>query len=415
VKNRAAAAIVCTPLSLVLAALSLAEPANATDVLWVGRTMATIAWQPPTQGIVDAYVVLVSRNGGAEVSEQVVTAPQATLAAELGDRVSVRILSVGRATPSGPLVASVPSPSTSVQFVDLVPPVPPSGATPLMVQHCAPCQKLRLRSLSDLSQYVDRFAPQAPWRIVGRGSAAFPYFEQLWQYSDSGTLLLLSIGESASVVATTPASSTGYELAQLAELDGDPEPEIVTYSGDGSGLVFWKRKGANILPIAQMDIPPGSELVGAEDLDGNGKADLWFRWGDAGAVAVLEWTPDAVHWRGRLDTGATGEVAAIGDLDGNGKPDVLWRDDTGRLTVSYVGMSEGEVYLSRNLSIPWTPGDEKLEVKGLADLLVTPGLEIVVQNTETFAVGAIVALRADLDVRIPLLDSGPPFEVVHAQ
>lgn len=92
-----------------LASTVTAGIADATEVVRYGLTQATLAWSPPSTGIVAGYAVMVARNGQPERAERVVVDPTVTLTAQYGDTPVVRVRAIGQDRPGGSPTMSAPS------------------------------------------------------------------------------------------------------------------------------------------------------------------------------------------------------------------------------------------------------------------------------------------------------------------
>ena len=78
-----------------------ATEARSADI--VGSTSATLQWQPAS-GEVDHYGIFVARNGQPfpELPEQTVTTEQATVSAQYGESISIRVAAFDLAGSPGP-------------------------------------------------------------------------------------------------------------------------------------------------------------------------------------------------------------------------------------------------------------------------------------------------------------------------
>lgn len=192
-KNRSAASSLRVFVASALAALGVALPAHAVDL--VGQTSARFQWSAAS-GPVAGYAVYVARNGGAfpTTPTQMVSSTQATVTGAYGDSVAIRVAAHDGAMSYGPASPD----SETVRFV---------AATPALV--------LSTGSLAG---------------TVEQGGSA-PLLSFTVRNGSSGTLDY-SISKSASWIALSPTSgsSTG-ESDSIGVSLGSAGLAPGTYSG----------------------------------------------------------------------------------------------------------------------------------------------------------------------------------------
>lgn len=416
-RSSATRASLSLSVAAVVALSSVGSSAGAQDVLRYGVGQATIAWAPPDEGLIDAYVVYVARNGGIEQISDIVDAPLATIRGDVGDRLVARVLAIGRAGEGETLVASAHSPpSPTIRFM----PAPVWPAAGFLALHCADCAQLQVRPTSNQGAPAYRPAPPAPWRLVDLGAVAPGSYDEVWQNTFTGELLVVPFGAGVenAIGGSINVNTSQLRAEALVELDGDDTRELLVRDDAGGSLQFWEYRWGNLVPIGGVFVPPAWRLGGTRDFDGDGRSDLWWQTEEPGRVEV--WQSSTATITGlllRVDTGAAGDIVAVGDVDGDGRPEPLWRTSEGALTVSYLRPGEGGSFgsLDRNVTLVGVEGDEDLVVRGLAELNGHPGEEILVQNDQTYGVSAIFPSVEYAPARAPLFDLTERYELVFAR
>lgn len=181
--------------------------------------------------------------------------------------------------------------------------------------------------------------PDTNWRIVGSGDFNGDTKPDLvWQHiTDRWLAVWLMDGanvlDSASI---TPAkvSDTNWQIATIADLDGDGKSDIVWQEKTEGWVGAWLMNGVNLKQSVSLSVErvPDTQWVikGAGDMDGNGKQDLIWQHGTDGYLAI--WYMDGVRV---LDsvlmtptrvTDNDWQIVGVADSNNDGKPDLYWRD-----------------------------------------------------------------------------------------
>ncbi len=138
----------------------------------------------------------------------------------------------------------------------------------------------------------------------------------------------------------------GWVVAAITDIDGDGKADIIwrfystpanpSPNPDDNGVVFvWFMNGTQVDQVAARGGAPVSwQYIGAADLHGNGRGDMiWVS--PAGAIRCITALPNRAYVNeliGNLPTGYS--LIKTGDFDGDGKADLLFRDAAGHVKLS---------------------------------------------------------------------------------
>jgi VCBS repeat protein len=188
--------------------------------------------------------------------------------------------------------------------------------------------------------------PTAATLTIGTNSATFiattrrvarPFHDD---FDDSGTDdLVFMEGTSTRLYAVNQAPAfdspgAGWSAQRIADFDGDGKADLLWRDASGGATIRFTDpitdQSVTSTPLPLLGASTGWEIVDTPDFDGDGGADLLFVHAD-GSVAV--WLLN-----GRLfGSGATILGPGTGwrpvraaDFDGDGKSDILWKNDDGR-------------------------------------------------------------------------------------
>jgi hypothetical protein len=147
--------------------------------------------------------------------------------------------------------------------------------------------------------------------------------------------------------------------AGLGDFDGDGRADILwRYQPNGVTSV-WQMDGSQRIGGGFTDSGAGNTwtIVGSGDFGGDGKADILWRDYTSGATAI--WSQNGVH---TLSAGLASSqpgpdwyVAGIADYSGDGKADVLWRNFGSSSTVIWT--MNGATVVSASGTEPYAPGE----------------------------------------------------------
>jgi len=357
--DRRLCSILCT-LFIALGALGLPEVSQA-DIDLLGRTQATIDWQPPSSGedIVSYDVYVACGEGQApDTYEAPFSIPaesrKVTISAGYGWRCRIRVAAwdqYGRVSPvslASQLVNFVEPPPADDDFdgdgtSDIVGEDPDDGSVVLI-----PGSGLNTGDTFLYKRTTVSTAGNGDFKVVktgdfdGDGSP-----EYLWVTStvdaDGITTKTYRVGDmSYETTVVLPSVPESQKLLAVADFNGDGRDDLLHQSDDLYGTVWVTFMGPNdpITRRYQGVLPSQFDFVASGDFNGDGNHDIMWRRLETGQT-VIWLMADAV---GRMtlansgvmaDTNWAGEVA--GNFNNSPEDDVLWRNEsTGEVLVWYM-------------------------------------------------------------------------------
>lgn len=358
--DRRLCSILCT-LFIALGALGLPGVSQA-DIDLLGRTQATLSWQPSSGEIVVSYDVYVACGEGQAPDTYDANPPlsipaeppKVTIDAPYGQQCKVRVAAwdqYGRISPvslSSQLVNFVEPPPADNDFdddgiSDIVGEDPNDGSVVLI-----PGSDLNTGDEFLYKRTTVSTAGNGEFKVVktgdfdGDGSPDF-----LWITSTvdtdgitTKTYHVGSVSHERTAVLDVPESE---KLLAIGDFNGDGRDDILHQSDDIYGTVwvtFMSPDGLSNTRRYQGVLPSQFDFVASGDFNGDGNHDIMWRRRETGQT-VIWLMADAV---GRVtlansgvmaDTNWTGEVA--GNFNNSPEDDVLWRNyATGEVLVWYM-------------------------------------------------------------------------------
>jgi hypothetical protein len=270
------------------------------------------------------------------------------------------------------------------------------------VLDCPSCSRTDLRLLPGDTATLSVAHPSGgPWDVIHVGRLTAGNAVQIaFQQRTSG---MLFVGDYVGTNALVPRAShleLGFDrsLVSAADFDGDGVAEILMWDRSTGRLTFWGVQDDYLTLLSSFaTVDPTWSLIGIQDLDRDGNADLWFD-NHNGKV----WVYFTYHLLSvgttRFPMSLTGyTMQDVADYDGNGMPDVLFRKaTTGRLTLGLLrGDPNAPTVEFRQL--PLLTGDDLLVPQVSVDLDDLPGAEILLQTSSSGSgsVDAVFPVSAD--------------------
>lgn len=162
------------------------------------------------------------------------------------------------------------------------------------------------------------------------------------------------------------------------DLDGDGKADLF-WRNTSTGLNYrWLMDGywpSSIEMLNEVD-DDGWQVVAIADFDADGDSDVFWRHAVTGQNYVYLMQDGAIAQAGVLNEAGTGwYVAGTGDLNGDGKADVLWRNSV---------MDEGYLYLMNGLQIagagPLRPVSSQWTLAGTGDVDLDGNADVIWQH-----------------------------------
>jgi hypothetical protein len=177
-----------------------------------------------------------------------------------------------------------------------------------------------------------------------------------------------------------------WRVAASADFDRDGQPDLLFQNESSGQLVYWLMDGLSLRQVGFIEpSDPGAaewKVVGAADLNGDGRPDLLFQ--NQRTSALVYWLMDgtsmtAVGFISPSDPGGPDwAVVATPDFNGDGQADLLFQNrTTGRLAY---WLMRGTKQIEVGLIDPATPGPPEWRVVGSADLNGDGNPDLLFQN-----------------------------------
>jgi hypothetical protein len=176
----------------------------------------------------------------------------------------------------------------------------------------------------------------------------------LWHNAATGETQIWFMALGTRIGRATVQAENGVGTARVGppwsivgsnDFNGDGKPDILWHNAASGETQVWLMNGATVTRRETVRNETGGnilvggpwEIVGSNDFDGDGKADiLWHNaatgetqiWLMKGTAIARRVTVDAARDGGRAAVGLPWQIVATGDFNGDGKADILWHNGT---------------------------------------------------------------------------------------
>lgn len=217
--------------------------------------------------------------------------------------------------------------------------------------------------------------PGGDWRLVAMADSDGDGGDELvWEDASSGQVMWWYVTGTRNGSRDQRGLPQGYTVATAGDLDGNGTDDLVLVGKtDGREASYWRglpSGGFDTAPQVIGTLPSAPwNLVGAHDIDGDGRDDL--AWHDPVEGVLQWWLMDGTTrlGEGRQAIDPMYRIAAIGHYDGDGRIDVVWRD----VTRSELWMWRGGTDGFEASAIGAHPGGDDTVVQGGLSDVVTGG------------------------------------------
>ena len=187
------------------------------------------------------------------------------------------------------------------------------------------------------------------WQVVGTGDFNGDGRSDLLWRNDNGTVTdwLANArggfaGNDANLFTLIPAS---WHVVATGDVNGDGRADVVWRNDDGRVTDWLGTTSGGFVSndgAAMQSVSGDWNIVGAGDINGDGRADLIWR-NDNGAVT--QWLANSAGGFASAQLPVTNvpvswQLVSAGDYNGDHRTDLLWRNDSGTLT-DWLGQANG--------------------------------------------------------------------------
>jgi hypothetical protein len=151
-----------------------------------------------------------------------------------------------------------------------------------------------------------------------------------WQDSVTGDRQIwLMNGTTHAATASLPRVSTSWNMAAIADFNGDRQPDILWQNLVTGQCTVWLLTGTNITgSMGFPTVPLGWQIATASDFNGDGRPDVVLQNKVTGQRVI--WLMNRTTFLGWVNLGVVPTsftIVGSGDFNGDGKADILWQNN----------------------------------------------------------------------------------------
>jgi hypothetical protein len=186
------------------------------------------------------------------------------------------------------------------------------------------------------------------WKIAGVGDLnGDGYRDIVWQ-ADDGSLAAWLLQDNQ-VIATGYLSvnkmpDPTWKIRGVGDTNGDGRADLVWQNTGDGRLGVWFMNGMQVVSPASLSIPrmptSGWHVRAVGDADGDRRADILWHKSDTGELALWTLNGATVTSTARLSiasmTNTAWQMVGAEDVNGDGKADILWQNNDGSVAAWYL-------------------------------------------------------------------------------
>jgi hypothetical protein len=211
--------------------------------------------------------------------------------------------------------------------------------------------------------------PDTGWKIAGIGDLnGDGHRDIVWQ-ADDGLLAAWFLRDTqvtmTGYLSINRMPDPAWKIRGVGDANGDGRADLVWQNMSDGRLAVWFMNGTQVVSPAVLSIPrmtaSGWQVRAVGDTNGDGKADILWHKSDTGELAVWTLNGATVTTTARLSissmTNTSWQMVGADDVNGDGKADILWQHTDGTVAAWYL---DGRTVLStvklnppRAISVDW--------------------------------------------------------------